>query len=149
MRDNFDAVRGYMHTCRRRGSLQEAHWRDAYNSLQEVFGIVTNGGEDDSEEGDSACSPCPAGAYSDEWGSGECSVCPAPTTSLGPGATSCAACAAGYFWDASRYLENPCVECCVECPDSGAECLAAGVRRETLPLEPRWWRASPTSGSRA
>ena len=53
MRDNFDAVRDYMDTCRRSGSLEEAYWRNAYNSLQEAFDIVTNVGEDDSEESDS------------------------------------------------------------------------------------------------
>ena len=53
MRDNFDAVRDCMDTCRQSGSREEAYERNAYNSLQEVFDIVTNVGEDDSEESDS------------------------------------------------------------------------------------------------
>ena len=53
MRDNFDAVRDCMDIYRQSGSSEEAYWRNAYNSLQEVSDIVNNHGEDDSEKSDS------------------------------------------------------------------------------------------------
>ena len=53
MRENFDAVRGYMHKASQAEGWtpfhESDHWKDAFDSLHEVFNIVTNNGEDDSE----------------------------------------------------------------------------------------------------
>ena len=57
MRESFDDVRDYMLEASQAEGWarlhESAHWRDTYNSLQDIFNIVTNEGEDDSEREES------------------------------------------------------------------------------------------------
>ncbi|KAH8049874.1 sulfotransferase [Aureococcus anophagefferens] len=116
-----------------------------------------------SGSGATACEPCGASEYANHSGMTACYLCPAPLTASGSGgATYCDACEAGFYWDtpywdttgaaalrASYDPDDPdafagaqCSDCCVECPDDGARCYAAGVTLETLPLKRDYWRAS-------
>ena len=87
------------------------------------------------------CTPCDTGTYAASLGSSSCTACPAnlPVT-LQRGASSVAECGArpGSF----KGLNDSVIDCRTLV---GADCTAAGLALETMPLLANFWRPSRTS----